>query len=147
MKLLFKCLVVILILINYQIAFSQTLDDYIKKAESANQSGDLKLAAKLMEEAVQKFPDNSTAHSYLGLYQGIQSGTAENYMEAGRLIGLGYDNLNQAVSLDPHNPIARFHRGLMGIKVPAFLGKLDEGIQDLEFLLKIDEQAPKKVPS
>ncbi len=141
----FKLITVILLLISWQVSFSQTPDEFIGKAEKLNQSGDLEQAAGVMELAIQKFPDNSTVHSYLGLYRGMQAGTTQNYMEAGRLVGVSYEMLNKAITLDPHNPMARFHRGLMGVRVPTFMGKLDEGIQDLEFLVKLSQETPGKV--
>ena len=42
---------------------------------------------------------------------------------------------DKAIALDPNSPIARFHRGHISVNVPPFLGKLDEGIQDLELLV------------
>ena len=143
---LFKRFIITLIVFSInQISFSQTMEEYIQKAESYNQSGNLEEATKVMEEAIQKYPDNSTAYSYLGLYQGMQAGQTQNYMEAGRLTGTAYEMLDKAVSLDPNNPITRFHRGLMGVKVPAFFNKLDQGIQDLEVLIKIHQESPDKV--
>jgi tetratricopeptide (TPR) repeat protein len=141
-----KFFMILLLLTTWQVGFSQTLDEFINKAENFNRSGDFEQAAKVMAEAIQKFPDNSTAHSYLGLYRGMQAGQTQNYMEAGQLIETAYDMLNKAIALDPNNPIARFHRGLMGIKVPPFMGKLDEGIQDLEILAKLHQETPGKVP-
>lgn len=135
------------LLISFQTSFSQTLDEYIKKAEQFNQAGDLEQAATAMEEAIQKFPDNSTAYAYLGLYRGVQAGKTTNYMEAGRLVQVGYENLDKAVTLDPNNPIARLNRGIMSVNVPPFFGKLDEGIQDLETLVKIHDTSPQKVPT
>jgi tetratricopeptide (TPR) repeat protein len=145
MKTLTRFIITLTIIFNTQIGFSQTMDEYIQKAESFNQSGDLEQAAIVMEEAVQKYPDNPLAYSYLGLYRGTQSGQTQNYMEAGKLIGIAYEMLDKAVSLDPENPVVRFHRGLMGVKVPAFLNKLDQGIQDLEFLIGIHQKSPEKV--
>lgn len=145
MKTLTRLIITLTIIFNTQIGFSQTMDEYIQKAESFNQSGDLEQAAIIMEEAIQKYPDNPLAYSYLGLYRGTQSGQTQNYMEAGKLIGIAYEMLDKAVSLDPENPVVRFHRGLMGVKVPAFLNKLDQGIQDLEFLIGIHQKSPEKV--
>ena len=147
MRILLKCILALVLLFSYQISFSQTLDEFINKAEGFNQTGDVAQAAKVMEETIQKFPDNSTAYSYLGLYRGMQAGRTQNYMEAGQFVQLSYDMLNKAVALDANNPIARFHRGLMSVSVPPFMGKLDEGIQDLELLIKIHEKTPDKFTS
>lgn len=145
MKTLTTLVISLTIIFSIQISFSQTVDEYIQKAESFNRSGDLEQAATIMEEAIQKYPDNPLAYSYLGLYRGTQAGQTQNYMEAGKLIGISYEMLDKAVSLDPDNPIVRFHRGLMGVKVPAFMNKLDQGIQDLEFLIGIHQKSPEKV--
>lgn len=145
MKSLAGCLVGLAIILSASIGYSQTLDEYIKKTEDYQKSGNLEQAAKVMEEAIEKYPENSTAHSYLGLYLGMQAGETQNYMEAGRLIGLSYQMLDKSVSLDPQNPIALFHRGLMGVHVPEFLGKLEDGIKDLETVIKMHEQSPDKV--
>ena len=86
MKSLVRCLVVSAIILSASIGYSQTPDEYIKKAEDYQKSGNLEQAAKVMEEATEKYPENSTACSYLGLYLGMQAGKTQNYMEAGRLI-------------------------------------------------------------
>ncbi|MBN2424029.1 MAG: DUF2271 domain-containing protein [Calditrichaceae bacterium] len=142
-----KSFFVLVVLSLFQVSYGQTLEEYIQKAEGFNRAGDLEQAAKIMEEAVQKYPDNSTACSYLGLYRGSQAGRTQNYMEAGRLIGTAYEMLEKAVALEPENPIARFHRGLMGIQVPPFLNQLDQGIQDLEYLSKMYEKSPGILPT
>ncbi len=128
------------------IGFTQTADEFIARAEGFNQAGDLAQAAKVMEEAVQKFPENSSVHSYLGLYLGTQAFMTKNNMEAGRLIGIAFEQLDQAVALDADNPVARFQRGLLSIKMPAFMNKLDAGIEDLLLVIKIDQQAAGKIP-
>ncbi|HEX9971103.1 MAG TPA: DUF2271 domain-containing protein [bacterium] len=147
MRIVLNCILAFVLLFSNQISFSQTIDEYVKKAEGFNQAGDLEQAATVMEEAIQKYPDNSTAFSYLGLYRGMQAGRTQNFMEAGRFVEISYDKLNKAVALDPNNAIARFHRGLMSVSVPPFMGKLDEGIQDLELLIKIHEKTPDKFTS
>ncbi|MBM3235914.1 DUF2271 domain-containing protein [Candidatus Poribacteria bacterium] len=145
MKSLVRCLLGLAIILSASIGHSQTIDEYIKKAEDYQKSGNIQQAVGIMEEAIKAYPENSTAHSYLGLYLGMQAGETQNYMEAGRLIGLSYQMLDKAVSLDPQNPIALFQRGLMGVNIPEFLGKLEGGIKDLEAVIKIYEQSPDKV--
>jgi len=125
-----------------QVILAQTVDEYVAKAESYNRAGELEQAAQVMEEAIQKYPDNSTLCAYLGLYRGMQAGSTKNFMQAGKFIGIAYENLDKAVALDPENPIARFNRGFMGTKVPAFMNKLDSGVEDLEAVLKIYQTSP-----
>ena len=146
MKSLVRFLVGLAIILSASIGHGQTLDEQIKKAEDYQKSGKLQQAVEIMQAAITEYPENSTAHSYLGFYLGMQAGETQNYMEAGRIIGTSYEMLDKAVSLGPQNPIALFHRGLMGVNVPEFLGKLEGGIKDLETIIKIYEQSPDKIP-
>jgi tetratricopeptide (TPR) repeat protein len=134
------CLLTLLLI--SQIIHAQTVDEYVSKAENYNRAGELEQAVQVMEEAIQKYPDNSTVYSYLGLYRGIQAGSTKNFMEAGKFIGLSFENLDKAVALDANNPVARFNRGFMCTKVPSFMNKLDSGVEDLEMVLKIYQTSP-----
>jgi tetratricopeptide (TPR) repeat protein len=142
MKAILKIIVFFSLLIFSQLCFSQPIDEFIKKAEKFDETGDLEKAVKTMEEAIQKFPNESTAFSYLGVFKGKQAGSTKNFMEAGQLIGIAYEMLDKAVSLDRENPVARFHRGLIGVNVPPFLNKLNQAIEDLEYLIKIHNNKP-----
>ncbi len=145
-----RCFIKISVLLVFWVSLqllAQTPEEFIQKAEENFRANKLEEAAQLMEQAIQKYPDNSSAYSYLGLYRGSQAGQTKNYMEAGRLVGVGFEMLNKGVELDPNNPVARFNRGLMSVKVPSFLGHLDAGIQDLEFLLNLHQKSPQKVPT
>ncbi len=133
---IYICLIVLAITGTVSLAQDQTLEQYIQEAEEHQDSGKPDQAAKVMEEAVEKYPDNSTAHSYFGLYLGIQAGRTTDFMEAGQLVGKAFEMLDKAVSLDPENPIARYHRGVLGVNVPKFLGKMETGIQDLGWLIE-----------
>ncbi|MFO7891938.1 MAG: tetratricopeptide repeat protein [bacterium] len=140
------CLIFFMLLFAIQFVSGQSVDEFIEKAGTLYQSGNLEEAVQLMEEAREKFPENSTVYSYVGFYRGMQAGKTQNFMEAGELIGTAYEHMNKAVELDPDNPIARFHRGVMGVNVPVFLGKLDQGIQDLEHLAELARKSPDQVP-
>jgi len=130
------CLIFLAITETVSLAQDKTLEQYIQEAENYQISDKPDQAAKVMEEAIGKYPDNSTAHSYFGLYLGMQAGRTTDFMEAGRLIGEAFEMLDKAVSLDPEDPIARYHRGVLGVNVPKFLGKMETGIQDLEWLIE-----------
>ena len=142
-----KCVIVFVVMFMFYagIVQSQTLDEYIKKANNFQKTGELDQAINIMSEAVKKFPDSAAAYSYLGLYTGMQAGKTKDFMEAGKLVNTSFEMLDKAVSLDPDNPLPRFHRGLMGVNIPEFLGKLDLGINDLEILVKMAKKSPGKI--
>lgn len=145
MKSFLKCLFAVVVLLGSGVIQGQTLDKYIKKANQLDKNGKSDQAIKTMSDAIKKYPNSAQGHSYLGLFTGMQAGKTNDFMEAGRLIMDAYVMLDKAVSLDPNHPIPRFHRGLMGVNIPEFLGKLDQGINDLEILIKISKASPKKV--
>ncbi len=139
------CLVILIITGSVSLAQDKTPEQYIQEAEEYHKSGETDQAAKVMEEAVGKYPDSSPVYGYFGLYLGMQAARATDFMEAGRLIGKAFEMLDKAVSLDPEDPIARYHRGLLGVNVPKFLGKMETGMQDLEFLIETPGEVPKDI--
>ncbi len=138
--------ILMLSVLLFRVAAGQSLDEYLKKAADLNQAGDFKQAVQIMEDAVQKFPDNALAYSYLGLYQVMLAGQVGSFIEAGRLVSSASAVLDKAIALDGNNLQVRLNRGLMGVKVPPFLGKLDQGLADLEFIIKVYQSAPDKMP-
>ena len=134
---------VILILFYLSLlSYAGSVDEYIQKADSLKKAGDLAQAAELMTEAVDLYPDSALACSYLGLYRGTQAGKTKNYVKAGRFVDISFKMLDKAVEIEPNNPIVRFNRAVISVKVPSFLGKMDTGIQDFECLLKMHSVAP-----
>jgi tetratricopeptide (TPR) repeat protein len=124
---------------------AESLDQYVQKAGTYRAAGDLEKAAATMEEAISQYPDSAIVYAYLGLYRGMQAGATDNFMEAGRLSSEAFDLLDKAVKMDPENPRARLYRGLMGVKMPAFLGKLSGGIEDLETVIDLHANHPAMV--
>ncbi len=121
-----------LLLVTFIPAFAAEVEDSIKEAEKLADSGDLPGAVALLEKVTTDNPENSDAFAYLGLYTGMSAGQAPNYEEAGRLMMLSFEHLDKAVKLDGKNPEAYLFRGIIGINVPGFLGRLEAGISDLE---------------
>jgi len=144
-KVLIRCFIALVIIGSAGAIQGMTLDEFVKEAEDYKNSGNLLQAMSTMDKAIKEYPDNSTAYAYSGLYTGMQAGQTQNYMEAGRLSSRSFELLDKAVSLDSLNPTARLYRGLMGVNVPSFLGRLDGGIKDLEFIVRMHEQYPDKV--
>ena len=86
MKPLVKCLFVLATIVSSSVGQDQSLEEYIKKATEFQESGNLEQATQIMEEAVKRYPDNSNANSYLGLYLGMQAGRTNDFVEAGILV-------------------------------------------------------------
>lgn len=66
-------------------------------------------------------------------------------MEKMQLVQEGFTHLDKAVRLDPENPTVRFYWGIIGVSVPTFLGRLDQGVEHLEKAVEICEKDPDKV--
>jgi tetratricopeptide (TPR) repeat protein len=145
MKSLVRWIFVLSILFFTTIVDAKPLKDYIGEAKNYQNSEKLEEAVKVMEEALKKYPDSSNAYAYLGLYTGMQAGESQDLTLAGKLVATSFEHLNKAVVLDSLNVIARLHRGIMEIKVPEFFGKLDDGIKDLGFIIKMHQKSSKSV--
>jgi len=137
-------IVLIASLIGFDAA-AKDIEGYISEAQALADGYDYAAARALMEEAAAAFPQSSDALAYLGLYTGMSSGNATDYMEAGRLAMSSFEILDRAVALDPRNPIALLFRGIMGVNVPEFLGRLDAGISDLSRAVEMLEGSDSKV--
>ncbi|MCX5752867.1 MAG: DUF2271 domain-containing protein [Candidatus Krumholzibacteria bacterium] len=126
---------------------AKTAAAYISEAQTLANGGKLPEAIAILKQAAVEHPTSSDVYAYLGLYTGRSAGqTGGNFMEAGRLTSESFTLLDKAVALGPENPTAYFYRGLMGVKVPVFLGKLPGGIADLKQVIAMSEKAPASVP-
>lgn len=123
--------------------FSQTSKkDYMDEAGVLNKEGKTEEAITLMREADNIFPEDPDILALLGFYVGKSAGETSNFqLQASRAFE-SFNILDKAVRLDPENLSARFYRGLMSVKVPPFLGKLNQGIEDLETLIALISESP-----
>jgi len=53
--------------------------------------------------------------------------------------------LDKAVEIDPEDIETRLLRGIMGVNVPEFMGKLEQAKNDFEVILQIYNEKPDKV--
>ena len=144
MKISAKYLFVLSVMFFSVVVQAKPLKDYIEQATNYQNSGKIEEASKVMEKALDEYPDSSSVYAYLGLYTGMQAGQTQNMASAGELAAKSFELLDKAVSLDSLNLITRLHRGIMSIKAPTFFGKLDGGIKDQEFIIKTHKKSPKK---
>ncbi|UCF03954.1 MAG: DUF2271 domain-containing protein [bacterium] len=124
-----------------------SIEEYISNATSLQEAGKIAEAVDLLEKAVAEYPESSEIYAYLGLYTGMSAGQAGDYMEAGRLSFLAFERLDTAVSLDPNNHTAYLFRGILGVRVPKFLGRLDGAIAALNQVITLHAKDPKTVPN
>ncbi|KQC14039.1 MAG: hypothetical protein APR63_06365 [Desulfuromonas sp. SDB] len=118
---------------------SQDLSYYLQQSDSLDQAGNLTYAVEMMREAVDKFPDQSDAYAFLGIYLGKSAGQSTGQQNQASLAFESFKMLDKAVELDSQNVNARFFRGIMGINVPPFMGKLDQAILDFNVIIEINQ--------
>lgn len=145
MKRNYITILVIVLSLVAKIIFAASVDEYIKKAKDLQKSGKLEKALVILNDALVEFPENSTLYAYKGLYTGMKAGRTDNFLEAGELSSESFRLLDKAVSLGPDNHIALMFRGLMSVKVPGFLGKLNGGLEDLQRICDIIKRSPDKL--
>jgi tetratricopeptide (TPR) repeat protein len=126
-------------------ALAREAEDYIKEARDLQQGDELAGAIEVIQSAAEEHPENSDIIAYLGLYTGMMAGRTSDYMEAGRLVTESFETLDKAVALDHDNVLARYFRGIMGVGVPEFLGKRDQGIRDLQYVVAARDDDPESV--
>ncbi|HVP58831.1 MAG TPA: DUF2271 domain-containing protein [bacterium] len=124
---------------------AKPLDSYLSEAAKLQQSGNLTQAVATLDAASKEYPDNPNVLALMGLYKGMQAGATQNVMEAGQLANESFALLDKAVTIDSLNVNARFYRGLMGVKVPAFMGRLDGAVRDLEMVTVLNGDFPAAV--
>jgi len=125
-------------------AAARPLADYVQEAGALSDT-DLDSAVALAEQATTDYPDSADAWAYLGAFTGSQAGATQDYMEASRLATLSFRHLDRAVELDSGNVNARYFRGMMGVNVPEFMGRLETGVRDLEYVAGLAGE-PGRVP-
>ncbi|MDP8220836.1 MAG: DUF2271 domain-containing protein [Candidatus Stygibacter frigidus] len=112
------------------------IHDEISLAEAEAAKGNLKEATSMMKEVVNTHPESADAYAQYGLYLSQRAGQ-ESMMEAGMLTNKAFTQFNEALVLEPGHVKALLNRGILGVNIPKFLGKLKQGIADLENVQKL----------
>jgi tetratricopeptide (TPR) repeat protein len=120
---------------------AKTLDQYIQEAENYQNSNEFERAIKIMEEAVNEYPDSAEAYAHLGVVIGEKAQRLQDFSELFSATEHAFQMWSTALSLDPNNITARFYRGVWGVVIPKFAGQLETGINDLEYLRAMFEQS------
>ncbi len=121
-------------------AQQKELKTFVSEAQTLENEGKFQKAVDLLKEAVRIYPEESDAHLQLGLAWGSlgQRGSKTgDMMAAMNGINEAFSEMGKAVELDPENFNTHFYFGVYGVNVPAFFGKLDQGVEHLEKALSI----------
>ena len=113
--------------------FAKTLEEYISKSEVAAQSGNLKQATEIIKTAIAEYPQSADAHAQYGLYLSQLAGQA-SFLKAGMLSDKSFKQCDKALEIEPEHLYATLYRGILGVNVPTFMGKLKQAIKDLKFV-------------
>lgn len=141
MKVLVRFLMVFALILSMNAALGKTLDEYVNEAEDSKNVGKLEEAINIMKEAVGEYPNSSMAYTHLGIFISAQMQRMTDFAEMGKVLERAFKMWDKAISLDSYNIVARNYRGNWGVSIPKFMGKLEKGIADLEFLVNIFEQS------
>ena len=128
-------LLVLFLLLGWAISEAKTTAEYLKEAKGLERKGEIEKAIEVMREAVASDSGDATAWAYLGLYLGQSAGGSRDMMFQAARTSQSFEALDRSLSLDSLNVYGLLYRGLMGVVVPSFLGRLDQGIKDLERLV------------
>jgi tetratricopeptide (TPR) repeat protein len=123
----------------------------VELGRACMREGYLEAANALMKQAIAI--DSSYVDAYVALVE-VLSVTAELgydekiYEDTDYMTNLAFEIMrvtDKAVELDPENYDMRLMRGIIGVEMPFFVGRLDDAIEDLEALLESD--APDSIKS
>ncbi len=96
---------------------------------------DINQAFQLMKDAKKEYPNNPDVLSVYGYMAGLAA--KDTYMlRAAVLASSAINAFDDALELDPQHKNAKFWRGILKINMPSFLGKVPDGILDLENIEK-----------
>ncbi len=144
MKKLFIITLIIFGLTNLNAA---TPEEIVTQAKQYHQTNELTKAVEVLEKGLQENPESVDMTALLGFYKGMQAGETENYIEAGQLAGISFEYLDKAVELDAKNLEARLYRGIIGVNVPAFFGRMEQATGDLNMIIGMKKQYPEHIPN
>ncbi len=124
---------IILLFSIWAVICAASISDEISKAEAEAAQGNLTEATLMMEKLVEAYPESADALAQYGSFLSQQAGQA-SMKEAGALMGKAFTQFEKALAIEPGHTKALLNRGILGVSAPEFLGKLPQGIADLEYV-------------
>ncbi len=113
--------------------FAETVEEYMSNSQVAAQSGNLEQAAEIMKIAITEYPQSADVYAQYGLYLSQLAGQS-SFLKAGMLSDKSFKQFEKALEIEQGHMYATLYRGILGVNVPKFMGKLKQAISDLEFI-------------
>lgn len=123
-------------------AESQSSEELVEQAKAHYKAGRYEEAGRFLQKAIDVDKRNVEAYKWLALTcreiitRGYDAKIYGNTNYFRKLAYVGYRSLDRAVRLAPEDMELRLMRGIAGVAMPFFIGKLDQGIDDLKRVLK-----------
>lgn len=111
--------------------YAQSVEEVIKQADECMSQGEYTAAAELLEKSIEANPNSADLLAQYGICLSKQAGSA-SMMKAGMLSEQAFKQFDAALKIEPRHMKATLYRGILSIQVPSFMGKLHQGIKDLE---------------
>ena len=119
------------------LVWGETPQEYINTAFKY-ENEDVNKAIEIMKTAKKEFPANPDILSVYGYMAG--KGAGETYMlRAALLASRAESAFDSALKLEYNHKNARMWRGILKINMPSFLGKVPDGVADLEIIRQRDD--------
>lgn len=119
------------------LVWGETPQEYINTAFKY-EIEDVNKAIEIMKTAKKEFPANPDILSVYGYMAG--KGAGETYMlRAALLASRAESAFDSALKLENNHKNARMWRGILKINMPSFLGKVPDGVADLEIIQQRDD--------
>ena len=132
-----KNLLALLMLLVVLALWGKSPTEVIEKA-FALENGDIKQAYKIMKQAKKDYPDNPDVLSVYGYMAGFEA-KETNMFRALMLVNSAISAFDKALEIEKDHKNARLWRGILKINLPSFLGKVPDGIDDLEIILQRED--------
>jgi tetratricopeptide (TPR) repeat protein len=135
------CIMIFITLIIAQACAGMTVDECLGQAKERMDLEDYDGAIAVVEQGIKEHPESSALYTKLGVLYGIKVQMFNDYSNVFKAILGVFDQWDKALDLEPGNIEARFQRGVWGVNVPKFLGRIEQGILDLDTIIKILHQS------
>jgi tetratricopeptide (TPR) repeat protein len=116
--------------------------EWLRKGAQALERGDYAEASRMLEKAVEVDSTNVEAHRLLAFSYSMEAGQgydeqiAEDTDFRIAQCAKALEQLDRMVALAPDDLEMRLERGIALTQMPSFLGRLDDGIADLEMVIE-----------